>query len=139
MFPQLVAGPIVRYADIAQQLQQRSLTLAGMQQGITRFMCGLGKKIILANSAGEAAGLLLDSNLSQLSVAGAWLGILLYALQIYFDFPAIRIWQLDWGVCLVFIIRKISVIPICPVPLRISGGAGIYLWAFSSEIMCTFL
>jgi len=76
----------VRYADIAQQLQQRSLTLAGMQQGITRFMCGLGKKIILANSAGEAAGLLLDSNLSQLSVAGAWLGILLYALQIYFDF-----------------------------------------------------
>ena len=86
MFPQLVAGPIVRYADIAQRLQQRSLTLAGMQQGITRFMCGLGKKIILANSAGEAAGLLLDSNLSQLSVAGAWLGILLYALQIYFDF-----------------------------------------------------
>ena len=86
MFPQLVAGPIVRYADIAQQLQQRSLTLAGMQQGITRFMCGLGKKIVLANSAGEAAGLLLDSNLSQLSVAGAWLGILLYALQIYFDF-----------------------------------------------------
>lgn len=86
MFPQLVAGPIVRYADIAQQLQQRFLSFMGLQQGITRFMCGLGKKIILANSAGEAAGLLLDSNLTQLSVAGAWLGILLYALQIYFDF-----------------------------------------------------
>lgn len=86
MFPQLVAGPIVRYADIAQQLERRVITLAGFQQGVSRFVCGLSKKVILANYAGEAAALLLDGNVGQLSVAGAWLGILLYAFQIYFDF-----------------------------------------------------
>lgn len=86
MFPQLVAGPIVRYADIARQLEARSITLEGFQQGAARFLCGLGKKVILANYAGEAAALLLDGNVGQLSVAGAWLGILLYAFQIYFDF-----------------------------------------------------
>lgn len=86
MFPQLVAGPIVRYTDIARQLEQRSITLEGFQQGAARFICGLGKKVILANYAGEAAMLLLDGNVGQLSVAGAWLGILLYAFQIYFDF-----------------------------------------------------
>ncbi len=86
MFPQLVAGPIVRYSDIAAQLQQRVLTLHGFCYGAGRFMCGLGKKVVLANYAGEAAVLLLDGNIAQLSVAGAWLGILLYAFQIYFDF-----------------------------------------------------
>ena len=86
MFPQLVAGPIVRYSDIAVQLQHRIVTLDGFQQGTEQFLCGLGKKVILANYAGEAASLLLDGDLSSLSVCGAWLGIVLYAFQIYFDF-----------------------------------------------------
>lgn len=86
MFPQLVAGPIVRYADIARQLERRVITLTGFQQGILRFVCGLSKKVILANYAGEAAALLLEGNVGQLSVAGAWVGIILYAFQIYFDF-----------------------------------------------------
>ena len=66
MFPQLVAGPIVRYSDIAAQLQQRVLTLHGFCYGAGRFMCGLGKKVILANYAGEAAVLLLDGNIAHL-------------------------------------------------------------------------
>lgn len=86
MFPQLVAGPIVRYSEIAAQLKQRSVTLEYFRQGAERFLCGLGKKVILANYAGEASALLLDGNLTTLSTAGAWFGILLYAFQIYFDF-----------------------------------------------------
>lgn len=86
LFPQLVAGPIVRYKDIAEQIDNRIVTLAGFSQGITRFTIGLGKKVLLANTAGEIADAFLKGDLSALSVAGAWFGIALYALQIYFDF-----------------------------------------------------
>ncbi len=86
LFPQLVAGPIVRYKDIAQQIDQRVITPAGFSEGITRFTIGLAKKVLLANTAGELAGTYLNGNLAEASVLGAWLGITLFALQIYFDF-----------------------------------------------------
>lgn len=86
MFPQLVAGPIVRYTDIAKELDSRRVTAADFADGIKRFVSGLCKKVVIANYAGNAASLLLDS--SRLSVASAWLGILLYAFQIYFDFSS---------------------------------------------------
>lgn len=86
LFPQLVAGPIVRYKDIAEQIDQRIITLSSFSQGITKFMTGLGKKVILANTAGEIAGIFLNGPLKDLSVLGAWLGIVLFTLQIYFDF-----------------------------------------------------
>lgn len=86
MFPQLVAGPIVRYADVEGRIEDRVITREMFSSGITRFACGLGKKVILANSAGAAASLLLDGDLSLLSGFGAWLGIILFAFQIYFDF-----------------------------------------------------
>ena len=86
MFPQLVAGPIVRYSDIARELNRRHTTLDDFSDGIKRFVVGLCKKVIIANYAGSAASLLLDSQ--HLSVASAWLGILFYAFQIYFDFSS---------------------------------------------------
>lgn len=86
MFPQLVAGPIVRYSDIARELNFRHTTLDDFSDGIKRFVSGLCKKVIIANYAGSAASLLLDS--PRLSVASAWLGILFYAFQIYFDFSS---------------------------------------------------
>ncbi|ULL16467.1 MBOAT family protein [Paenibacillus sp. H1-7] len=86
LFPQLVAGPIIRYADIQSQLKERNITADGFSQGIVRFVTGLGKKVIVANSLAEIAPLLLDSPIEQLTVAGAWLGIFAFALQIYFDF-----------------------------------------------------
>ena len=86
LFPQLIAGPILRYADIGPQLDNRRTTLPGFAYGITRFMCGLGKKVLLANYAGQTATAILSGNLSQLPAAEAWLGILMYAFQIYFDF-----------------------------------------------------
>lgn len=88
LFHQLVAGPIVRYKDIAAAIEHRSITLSLFNEGINRFILGLGKKIILANTAGEVAEVFLQSDLSTLSVLGAWFGITLFALQIYFDFSA---------------------------------------------------
>jgi alginate O-acetyltransferase complex protein AlgI len=86
MFPQLVAGPIVRYADIEEQLdRRRRITAEGFSAGITRFACGLGKKVLLANAAGDAVSTLLSRD-APLTVLGAWLGILFFAFQIYFDF-----------------------------------------------------
>ncbi len=86
LFPQLIAGPIVRYAEVEPQLSDRSTTPRGFVLGATRFMCGLGKKVLIANYAGAAATSLLDGGITGGTVVSAWLGILLYAFQIYFDF-----------------------------------------------------
>jgi alginate O-acetyltransferase complex protein AlgI len=86
LFPQLVAGPIIRYADVHKQLTDRSVTVNGFNQGITRFAIGLGKKVVIANGLSEITPSFLDGNLNELSVLGAWYGIILFALQIYFDF-----------------------------------------------------
>ncbi len=84
MFPQLVAGPIVRYRDIDSELKERKVTLSGFEDGIVRFLMGLFKKVLIANQIGS----LWDSVLAaeSRSVAYAWLGLLAFALQIYFDF-----------------------------------------------------
>ncbi|MDP4118004.1 MAG: MBOAT family O-acyltransferase [Bacillota bacterium] len=86
MFPQLVSGPIIRYANIWEQIDNRTVTAEGFQNGIMRFCEGLLKKLILANGAGKIADSLLGGNLSKSSVAAAWLGIIMYTFQIYFDF-----------------------------------------------------
>ncbi|MBR2716704.1 MAG: MBOAT family protein, partial [Oscillospiraceae bacterium] len=74
-FPQLIAGPIVQYSDIASQIGKRETTPDGFSEGMQRFVIGLGKKVIFANICGAA-----------LSVGGAWYAAFLYTLQIYFDF-----------------------------------------------------
>ena len=81
-FPQLIAGPIVNYKDIEKSLGKRNITAENFYQGLMRFIIGLSKKILIANTCGE-----LTSKLTgDLSVAGAWLLAVAYALQIYFDF-----------------------------------------------------
>jgi len=86
LFPQLIAGPIVRYQDIAAQLEHRSFTWDGFAAGIRRFLIGMSKKVLLANNI----GLLWDTIGIQQggadSVLQAWLGAMAYAFQIYFDF-----------------------------------------------------
>ncbi|HEY8499639.1 MAG TPA: MBOAT family O-acyltransferase, partial [Clostridia bacterium] len=86
LFHHLVAGPIIRYGDIAEEIDYRQETPEGLRDGVRRFIIGLAKKVILSNTAAEIAGTFLDGDLSRLSVAGAWLGIILFAFQIYFDF-----------------------------------------------------
>lgn len=86
LFHQLIAGPIVRYKDIAWEIDHREITVKNFNNGVSRFIVGLGKKVIIANTAGEIAGNFLGTDYSRLPVLGAWFGIMLFALQIYFDF-----------------------------------------------------
>ncbi|NCC73917.1 MAG: MBOAT family protein [Sphingobacteriia bacterium] len=86
LFPQLIAGPIVRYHDIAKQIKDRVVSVETFSQGIRRFIIGLGKKVILANNMGYVADSVFGSVPEELSVVTAWLGILTYSLQIYLDF-----------------------------------------------------
>ncbi|MCL1789003.1 MAG: MBOAT family protein [Oscillospiraceae bacterium] len=86
LYPQLTAGPIVRYEDIHKQIDTRTTKTEDISKGITRFIIGLAKKVIIANQIGAAATSILDGNAVSLTVSGAWLGIFFFALQIYYDF-----------------------------------------------------
>jgi len=86
LFHQLVAGPIVRYKDIAAEIEHRVETLKQFHDGVSRFIMGLGKKVLIANTAGKIGESFLGVDYTRLPVTGAWLGIFLFALQIYFDF-----------------------------------------------------
>lgn len=86
LFPQLIAGPIVRYIDIAKEIKERTITTQGFQEGISRFILGLAKKVIIANNMAIFADLIFNLPVQQLSITSAWIGAITYALQIYFDF-----------------------------------------------------
>lgn len=84
LFPQLIAGPIVRYGDIAEELEYRKVTIQGIGEGFFRFSLGLGKKVLLANISGEILNSLpigMDG-----SFLSAWVGAVLFSFQLYFDF-----------------------------------------------------
>ena len=85
-FPQLIAGPIIRYNHIANALLYRHLALPDIAQGIVRFIQGLAKKVIIANAMGELCDQIMSTSYSNISTPLAWIGIVAYTLQIYFDF-----------------------------------------------------
>lgn len=85
-FPQLIAGPIVRFADIAEQLRERKCDMAQIRYGVIRFVCGLGKKVLLANQAGDIFRTVTEYSAGQMTTVAAWLGVLAFMFQIYFDF-----------------------------------------------------
>lgn len=86
MFSQLIAGPIIRYSDIWKQLTERTHTVSKFASGTERFLFGLGKKVLLANTFARVADELFTSNVDILTAPTAWLGIVCYTLQIYYDF-----------------------------------------------------
>ena len=86
MFPQLIAGPIVRYETISKELYKRDINFNNFSDGLLRFMQGLFKKVLIANNIGYLWTTL--SSMESLSIASAWLGIIAYTFQIYFDFSA---------------------------------------------------
>ena len=85
-FPQLIAGPIVRYSDIAQQIREREFSFDRVSRGICRFLFGLAKKVLLANQMGLLADKVFSFDAGQLSTGAAWIGAVCYTLQIFFDF-----------------------------------------------------
>lgn len=86
MFPQLIAGPIVRYVDVERQLRHREISLAKFGEGAMWFIRGLGKKVLIANNVGMAFDAILALPEGEMSVLSAWIGCLAYTFQIYFDF-----------------------------------------------------
>jgi len=89
LFPQIVAGPIVRYEDVQYEIDNRTITEKMVGDGICRFITGLGKKVLIANNIGllwTSVKEMANFDYSQLSVATAWLGILAFTFQIFFDF-----------------------------------------------------
>ena len=86
MFPQLVAGPIVKYSDIQRQLKNREESFDNFGIGVEKFIIGLGKKVLLANNIGMLWNTIQAQNLESISVLTAWLGAIAYTMQIYFDF-----------------------------------------------------
>ena len=106
MFPQLIAGPIVRYIDIEKQLVSRKISAARLGQGAMFFIRGLAKKVILANTAGEIFEQISSMSAGNLSVLMAWLGCISYAFQIYFDFSGYSDMAVGLGKMFGFEFRK---------------------------------
>lgn len=88
LFPQLVAGPIVRYTTVADEIHERKENIGDFSKGAIRFCFGLAKKMILANNLGTLADTVFGSSVSDLTVSLSWLGAVAYMGQIYFDFSA---------------------------------------------------
>lgn len=86
LFPQLIAGPIIRFEDLAEEIKRREVTTEKTVLGIRRFVFGLSKKMLIANTMGQIADAAFGSDLSQLSIGAAWIGAAAYMMQIFFDF-----------------------------------------------------
>ena len=86
LFPQIIAGPIVRYETVDEELETKNISLDNFSAGMKRFIIGLGKKVLIANSVGALWNTIETGNYSELSMLFAWIGIIAFALQIYFDF-----------------------------------------------------
>jgi len=104
MFPQLVAGPIIRFQEVAEQLRTRTHTMAKFSRGITFLCLGLGKKVLLANPCGKIADTAFNAGAT--TVADAWYGVTAYAFQIYFDFSGYSDMAIGLGLMLGFVFAK---------------------------------
>ncbi|MCL4847167.1 MAG: MBOAT family protein [Acidobacteria bacterium] len=104
MFPQLVAGPIIRFSEVADQLRSRTHTLTKFARGVAFFSVGLAKKVLLANPCGKIADLAFDAG--SLHVLEAWYGVTAYAFQIYFDFSGYSDMAIGLGLMLGFVFPK---------------------------------
>lgn len=106
LFPQLIAGPIVRYQDVDDQLRSRPHNIDMFASGMRTFVCGFAKKIMLANCAGELWDTLRVSTQQEPTVLGSWLGLIFYAFQIYFDFSAYSDMAIGLGKMLGFTFKE---------------------------------
>ena len=90
LFPQLIAGPIVKYHDVEQEIEYRTQSADGVARGIRRFIAGLSKKVLISNVMGMTADALFGAAVGTLGAATAWVGHFSYLFQIYFDFSGLQ-------------------------------------------------
>ncbi|HCF94047.1 MAG TPA: MBOAT family protein, partial [Verrucomicrobia bacterium] len=111
MFPQLVAGPIIRFQEVSEQLRQRSHTLEKFARGSAFLAMGLAKKVLLANPCGKVADTVFDAGSA--GILESWYGLFAYAFQIYFDFSAYSDMAIGLGLMLGFVFAKNFDSPYC--------------------------
>ena len=136
MFPQLIAGPIVQYADVERQLRERKESLTKFGYGAWFFVIGLAKKVLLANTIGS-----IYENIAAMdgmSVVTAWLGCLAYTFQIYFDFSGYSDMAVGLGKMFGFEFMQNFNYPYISKVLPSSGEDGIFRWDHGSASMCIF-
>ena len=106
LFPQLVAGPIVRYEDVAHEVRSRSHTWENLARGLRRFIIGLSKKLLIADVCGSVVAQVYGADVSILDSRAAWLGAVCYLMQIYFDFSGYSDMAIGLGLCFGFHFRE---------------------------------
>lgn len=106
MFPQLIAGPIVRYDEIADRMHNRKIRIRNLENGLKLFTVGLGLKVLLANQIGTLWNTIMTAGAGNLHIAVAWLGAIAYSLQIYFDFWGYSVMAMGLGKMLGFMIPR---------------------------------
>ena len=124
LFPQLIAGPIIRYHDIAHQLHDRAVTRSMFARGVERFIVGLGKKVLIANTLAVPADLIFSLPPDQLTAPVAWFGVLCYTLQIYFDFSGYSDMAIGLGRMFGFRVPRELQLPVHLAIASPSSGAG---------------
>ena len=127
MFPQLIAGPIVRYSDVEQQLMHRTFSLEKFGDGVMWFLQGLGKKVLIANNMGGFYESIAALGASNTSILTAWIGCFAHMMQIYFDFGGYSDMAIGLGKMFGFEFMQILIIRIHRRALRNFGGGGIFL------------
>ncbi|MBQ6806736.1 MAG: MBOAT family protein [Lachnospiraceae bacterium] len=106
MFPQLIAGPIVKYEEVAKHMKQRHISVRNLESGLKLFSIGLGYKVLLANQIGTLWNTLMTAGAGNLSVPAAWMGAIAYSFQIYFDFWGYSLMAKGLGIMLGFKIPR---------------------------------
>ena len=124
-FPQLIAGPIVRYREINDQIEDRRVTWDGFALGIRRFIYGLSKKVLIANVLARGADALYKLDIKNVTGGMAWLAAILYTFQIYYDFSGYSDIS-AWGACSASVSPRTSTILISPARSGSSGAGGIF-------------
>ena len=138
-FPQLIAGPIVRYQDIADRLHDREFTADRISRGICRFIFGLSKKLLIANQMGYVADMVFGMNPQDVGMGQAWIGAVFYSLQVFFDSRDTATWPSVSAASSASISRRTSTILSSRRIFRISGEDGIYPCPLGSRNTFTFL
>ena len=132
-FPQLIAGPIVKYHDIEKQITDRHADLKEIAEGMRRFIIGLPKKVLISNTVAVAADALFGTPIGEINIFSAWIAAIAYMLQIYYDFSGYSDMAIGLGHMFGFHFRM------CLGAYRSFGGDGIYLCLPGSKNICIFL
>lgn len=118
LFPQLIAGPIVRYSDVAAEIKQRTVTTEDIAAGLRRFCFGMGKKVLIANTLAYTADKVFALDSAAINAPIAWLGAVCYLMQIYFDFSGYSDMAIGLGRAFGFTFRENFMYPYCAASMQ---------------------